>query len=205
MKKSEMLLNGSARAETVIILAHGAGAPMDHPFMEYFAKELSTHGCRVARFEFPYMAARRTTDKRPGPDRAPKLIETWHAVIDAFKGKRVIIGGKSMGGRIASMVADEAKVAGLFCLGYPFHPPGKPEKLRTEHLEKLKTPTLILQGTRDPFGKADEVAEYKLSKKIKVHWLEDGDHSLKPRKSSGRTEEQNWQEAIQKIAKKFLV
>ena len=205
MKKSEMLLNGSARAETVVILAHGAGAPMDHPFMEYFAKELSKYKCRVARFEFPYMAARRTTGKRPGPDRAPKLMETWHAVIDAFQDKRVIIGGKSMGGRIASMVADEAKVAGLFCLGYPFHPPGKPEKLRTEHLEKLKTPTLILQGTRDPFGKAEEVVDYNLSKKIKVHWLEDGDHGLKPRKSSGRTEEQNWQEAIEKIAKKFLV
>lgn len=205
MKKSEMLLNGSTRADTVVILAHGAGAPMDHPFMEYFAKELAKHGCRVARFEFPYMAARRTSGKRPGPDRAPKLIETWLAVINAFEGKRVIIGGKSMGGRIASMVADEAKVAGLFCLGYPFHPPGKPEKLRTEHLEKLKTPTLILQGTRDPFGKAEEVAEYKLSKKIKVHWLEDGDHGFKPRKSSGRTEEQNWQEAVEKIAKKFLV
>ena len=205
MKKSEMLLNGSTRADTVVILAHGAGAPMDHPFMDYFAKELAKHGCRVARFEFPYMAARRTSGKRPGPDRAPKLIETWLAVINAFEGKRVIIGGKSMGGRIASMVADEAKVAGLFCLGYPFHPPGKPEKLRTEHLEKLKTPTLILQGTRDPFGKAEEVAEYKLSKKIKVHWLEDGDHGFKPRKSSGRTEEQNWQEAVEKIAKKFLV
>ncbi len=170
--------------------------------MEFFAKELAKQGPRVARFEFPYMAKRRTTDKKPGPNRPPVLRETWHQAVEAFAGKQIIIGGKSMGGRIASLVADELKdqgVIGLVCLGYPFHPVGKPEKLRTEHLESIQTPTLIVQGTRDPFGVPDEVDTYKLSKAIKLKWMEDGDHGLKPRKSSGRTEQQNWEEAVEAI------
>ncbi len=92
-----------------------------------------------------------------------------------------------MGGRVASMLADElhaeARVSGLVCLGYPFHPPGKPEQLRTAHLEGLKTPALICQGTRDPFGGKDEVPSYPLAPSIEIVWLEDGDHDLKPRKS----------------------
>lgn len=203
MKKKDMLLDGPARANTVIILAHGAGAAMDTPFMNYFARELAKHKYRVARFEFPYMAKRRTTDKRPGPDREPRLRETWLAAIDLFGGKRVVVGGKSMGGRIASLVvSDEEKanhVEGLICLGYPFHPVGKPDKLRTEHLASMKTPTLIVQGTRDPFGVPDEVKTYRLAKKVRVHWLEDGDHSFKPRKKSGRTEEQNWADAVEAV------
>ncbi len=100
---------------------------------------------------------------------------------------RLIIGGKSMGGRVASMIADElfaeGAIAGLVCLGYPFHPPGKPMQLRTKHLAELKTPTLICQGTRDEFGTQEEVAGYTLSDKIEILWLEDGDHDLKPRKT----------------------
>jgi len=114
--------------------------------------------------------------------------------------RRLFIGGKSMGGRIASMVADEAEIAGLVCLGYPFHPPGKPEKLRTAHLERLATPALFVQGTRDPFGTREEVAGYRLSPAIGFHWSEDGDHSLKPRKSSGRTTELSLDEAVAAIA-----
>jgi predicted alpha/beta-hydrolase family hydrolase len=200
MKKTDLLLNGSARAKTIIILAHGAGAAMDTPFMEFFAEGLADHGFRVARFEFPYMAARRTTGKKAGPDREPKLRATWHEAIGLFEGKQIVIGGKSMGGRIASLVADEAEVSGLICLGYPFHPVGKPDRLRTEHLAEITTPTLIVQGTRDPFGTPDEVAGYPLGKQVQVHWLEDGDHSFKPRKKSGRTEEQNWREGVGVIA-----
>jgi predicted alpha/beta-hydrolase family hydrolase len=111
----------------------------------------------------------------------------------------VVIGGKSMGGRIASMIADDAAVTGVVCLGYPFHPPGKPERLRTAHLETLKTSTLIVQGTRDPFGTREEVASYSLSAAIEVEWMEDGDHSLKPRKKSGRTLEDNLAEAVDAI------
>lgn len=172
---------------------------MDTPFMDAFAEGIADAGYRVVRFEFPYMARRRTSDKKPGPDREPKLRAAWHEVIDEVGAKRLVIGGKSMGGRIASLIADEAAADGLVCLGYPFHPIGKPEKLRTEHLADLKTPTLIVQGERDPFGKPAEVEQYDLAKTIKVEWISDGDHSLKPRKSSGLTQEQNWQTAVDAI------
>jgi predicted alpha/beta-hydrolase family hydrolase len=111
----------------------------------------------------------------------------------------LVIGGKSMGGRIASLVADEAGAAGLVCLGYPFHPVGQPERLRVEHLEAIRTPTLIVQGERDPFGSQEEVAGYRLSSAIRIAWVVDGDHSFKPRKKSGRTEQQNWEAALGEI------
>ena len=109
---------------------------MDTPFMEFFAQELSKHGYRVVRFEFPYMAERRTTGKKKPPNRQPILEETWLQVIAQFPTDKLYIGGKSMGGRVASMVADRQQVRGAICLGYPFHPPGKPEKLRIEHLQQ---------------------------------------------------------------------
>jgi hypothetical protein len=172
---------------------------MDSPFLARFGRELAARGARVGRFEFPYMAARRSGGRGGAPDREPVLRESWKQAIDRFGGAAgLVIGGKSLGGRIASMVADEAGVAGLVCLGYPFHPPGKPERLRTAHLEGLRTRALILQGTRDPFGTRDDVDSYRLSPSIRVHWLEDGDHSFKPRASSGRTESQNLEEAIGK-------
>jgi predicted alpha/beta-hydrolase family hydrolase len=172
---------------------------MDAPFMNYFAEGLAEQGFRVARFEFPYMAQRRTSSKRRPPDREPALREAWLYVIAAVRPERLVIGGKSMGGRIASLIADEADAAGLVCLGYPFHPTGKPGQLRTEHLSHIQTPTLILQGERDPFGSRDEVATYELSAQVRIHWLADGDHSFKPRKYSGRTEEQSWREAVEEI------
>jgi predicted alpha/beta-hydrolase family hydrolase len=104
-----------------------------------------------------------------------------------------------MGGRIASLVADESGVAGLVCLGYPFRPVGKPDKLRVEHLKTIKTPTLIVQGERDPFGNREEVRKYKLSKTLRMVWMPDGDHSFTPRKMSGRTEEQNWEKAVEEV------
>jgi predicted alpha/beta-hydrolase family hydrolase len=195
----ELLINGDRNRDRTVILAHGAGAPMDTDFMNFFAEGLAKQGPRVVRFEFPYMAERRKTGKSRPPDREPVLRETWLRVIESVNAKSVFIGGKSMGGRIASLVADEAGVAGLVCLGYPFHPTGKPEQLRIEHLKTIKTPTLIVQGERDPFGTREEVAGYKLAKKVRVHWLPDGDHSFKPRKSSGRTQEQNWAEGIEAV------
>ena len=197
MKSSEWLIEGPAKAQLTIVLAHGAGAPMDSPFMNTIARGLTDAGHRVARFEFPYMHARRTTGKGGAPDREPILLAAWRDVItDLGGGSRVVIGGKSLGGRIASMVADEMEVRGLVCLGYPFHPPGQPERLRVKHLEAMRTPTLILQGSRDPFGRREEIEKYKLAKKIRVVWMEDGDHSFKPRVSSGRTEAQNLGAAI---------
>lgn len=195
-----LLWNGPADAPKTIILAHGAGAAMDTPFMNQVAEGLATHGLRVGRFEFPYMVRRRETGKRGGPDRAPVLLDVWREVIRQVGTEQLIIGGKSMGGRIASMVADEMGVQGLVCMGYPFHPPGRPEKLRTAHLEDLATTTLVLQGTRDPFGKPEEVAGYALSDALRVHWIDDGDHSFKPRKASGRTLDQNIGEAIEAMA-----
>ena len=194
-----LLFDGSKDARWTIALAHGAGAPMDSPFMYAMAQGLAKCGHRVARFEFPYMAARRTGGRRGAPDREPVLRETWLKVVEILGCEHLIIGGKSMGGRIASLVADEAAVAGLVCLGYPFHPVGRPTQLRVNHLENLKTPTLIMQGERDPFGGREEVATYKLSRAIRIHWLTDGDHSFKPRKSSGVTEAQNLETAIAEI------
>jgi len=195
----DLLFNGCEDAATTIALAHGAGAPMDSPFMQYFAENLGSGGFRVARFEFPYMVERRVTGAKKPPNRGPILIETWMAVVNELGPDNLIVGGKSMGGRIASMIADDAGVKGLVALGYPFHPPGKPEKLRTEHLEKLRTPALFCQGTRDPFGTRDEADGFMLSKSVHFHWLEDGDHGFKPRKASGRTEPQNWDSAIAAI------
>lgn len=194
------LLDGPAGADVTIALAHGAGAPMDSEFMQVFAERLGADGFRVVRFEFPYMAARRRTGRKKPPDRLPQLIETWRAVIRGLGPDNLVIGGKSMGGRVASLVADEAGVRGLVCLGYPFHAPGRePGPNRLEHLENLKTPALICQGTRDALGSRDEVAGYRLSRAIRLHWLEDGDHGFKPRKSSERTEDQNWRQAAAAI------
>ena len=142
------------------------------------------------------MTSQRRTGKKKPPDREPVLRATWLRVVELLGREGLVIGGKSMGGRIASLVADEAGVAGLVCLGYPFHPVGKPERLRVEHLQTIKTPTLIVQGERDPFGTREEVARYKLSPAIHVSWIEDGEHSFKPRKASGRTEQQNWEAAV---------
>lgn len=191
-----MILDGPDDGATVV-LAHGAGAPMDSAPMTAVARGLAAAGLRVARFEFPYMRRRRETGERRPPDREPVLRKAWLAVIEELGGgERLVIGGKSMGGRMASLIADEAGVRGLVCLGYPFHPPGQPERLRTAHLRDLRTPALIVQGTRDPFGTPEDVQGYDLSPAIQVVWLEDGDHSFKPRASSGRTEKQNVAEAV---------
>ncbi len=184
----QFLLDGPDEAAVTILLAHGAGAPMDSASMTATAKALAEAGFRIARFEFAYMAARRTSEGRKPPPRAETLNPEYRAAVSALAATGpLIIGGKSMGGRVASMVADdlysEGKIAGLLCLGYPFHPPGKPEQLRTKHLAGLTTPTLICQGTRDEFGTRQEVADYALSDRTEILWLDDGDHDLKPRKS----------------------
>jgi predicted alpha/beta-hydrolase family hydrolase len=182
------LFDGPVDATITILLAHGAGAPMDSASMTAGAKALAEVGFRVARFEFGYMAARRSSEGRKPPPRAETLNPEYRAAVAELAADGpLIIGGKSMGGRVASMIADDlhsaGKITGLLCLGYPFHPPGKPEQLRTKHLAGLTTPTLICQGTRDEFGTKQEVPGYALSDRIEIVWLEDGDHDLKPRKS----------------------
>ena len=196
MPGSPRLIDGPDAAPLTVALAHGAGAPMDSPFMAAFAEGLAAAGYRTVRFEFPYMAKRRADGRSRPPDRTDTLLAAWRDVIAELGAERLVIGGKSLGGRMATMIADEAGVCGAVALGYPFHPPGKPDAARTDHLENLRTPTLILQGSRDPFGDVDDVAGYALSSVIRVHWLADGDHSFVPRKASGRTEVQNRQEAL---------
>ena len=189
-------------APLTVALAHGAGAPMDSPFMEAFAEGLVQAGFRAARFEFPYMVDRRDTGVKKPPNRAPILLDAWRDVIGEIGADTLVIGGKSMGGRIASMVADETGVRGLVCLGYPFHGPGRPMNPdRLAHLENLKTPALICQGARDTLGNAEDVAGYALSPAISVHWLDDGDHGFKPRQASGLTEDGNWRSAIGAIVR----
>jgi predicted alpha/beta-hydrolase family hydrolase len=199
-----LLIDGPKAAAKSFLFAHGAGAPMDSPFMHRVAEGLAASGVRVIRFEFPYMQRRRETGKGGAPDPPRILLQSFRDAIEgAGGGRKLVIGGKSMGGRIASMVADDAAVRGVVCLGYPFHPPGKVEKTRTKHLETLRTPTLILQGTRDNFGRAEEISGYKLSPAIRIEWLEDGDHSFKPRARSGRTEADNVRAAIA-LAAEFI-
>lgn len=201
----DFLFDGPEQAATTILLAHGAGAPMDSAAMNAMAAALGGAGLRVARFEFGYMASRRTDAGRKPPPRAETLLGEYRNAVDELGASGpLVIGGKSMGGRVASMLADElladGKVAGLLCLGYPFHPPGKPEQLRTAHLAGLKTPALICQGTRDIFGSREEVAGYTLSKKIEILWLEDGDHDLKPRKAiSGFTAADHLKTVAEKV------
>ncbi len=174
---------------------------MDSPFMNAMARGLAGRGIRVARFELPYMRRRREGLGTRPPDREPVLLQAWRDAVEALGGAdRVAVGGKSMGGRMASMMADEAGVRGLVCLGYPFHPPGRPATLRVRHLEALRTPTLIVQGTRDALGSREEVEGYTLSPAIRLVWLEDGDHSFKPRVSSGHTEAGHLAAAVEAVA-----
>lgn len=174
------------------MLAHGAGAPMDSLFMDLLAQEVANAGLRVARFEFPYMAVRREDGRKRPPNPMPVLLEAFRDAYNTCRADNdgpVYVAGKSMGGRVASMLADELEADGLVCFGYPFHPPGRLEKTRVEHLRDIATPALIIQGSRDPFGKPDEVSGYALGKKVVMHWLETGDHDFKPLKASGQTQQ----------------
>ncbi len=205
----EFLITGPDAPTATLLLAHGAGAPMDSPFMNQLAALLSERSVRVIRFEFPYMASRRTTGRKKPAPKAELLQDVYRAAIKEalpeVKGP-LAIGGKSMGGRVASLIADDVHAAGkselkgLVCVGYPFHPPGMPEKLRTAHLEALSCPALIVQGERDPFGSRAEVETYQLSRSIRLAWIGDGDHDLGPRGSSGFTRKGNLAAAADAIA-----
>ena len=189
-----------------LLLAHGAGAGMDSPFMELISALLEARGVSVRRFEFAYMAARRVGGKRLPPPRAETLTGEFEAAITAASpaSGRLFIGGKSMGGRVASLIADgehaRGRIAGLVCLGYPFHATAKPGQLRIAHLGALACPALILQGERDPFGNRAEVEGYPLSSSIRIQWVGDGDHDLGPRGGSGFTRKGNLAAAADAIA-----
>jgi predicted alpha/beta-hydrolase family hydrolase len=193
----------SGKASATLILAHGAGAPMNSDWMSDMAQRLAVHGVNVLRFEFPYMAQRRLDGSKRPPNPAAKLQECWREVYGEVRRHvtgPLAIGGKSMGGRMATLLADELGADALVCLGYPFYAVGKPEKPRVEHLAGLKTRTLIVQGERDALGNREAVEGYALSPSIEVFWLAAGDHDLKPLKASGFSHEQHLAAAASRVA-----
>ncbi len=197
----DFLVFGEQHHQT-LILAHGAGAPMGSPFMVFMAKNIAADGFRVVLFNFDYMKRARLEGRRFPPDRPDKLWAKWLQVIGQFPKTPLAVGGKSMGGRIASMLlAQNPNLArGLVCLGYPFHPPGRPEVLRVAHLEKVSCPALICQGERDALGGKPEVEKMEFPDNFEFFWLSDGDHSLKPRVQSGLTEVENLTQAAKKVS-----
>lgn len=196
------LIEGPSDASRFVVLAPGAGAPMTHEFMEVVAAGLVTRGNRVCRFDFLYTQA-----GRKAPDKQPVLEATFRAVLDGLagerRGKHLVAGGKSMGGRIASHVAAAgADVDALLFLGYPLHPPGRPERLRDEHLYDVMVPMLFVEGDRDPFCPLDTLEDVrkKLRAPSEVAVIAGGDHSFRVRKSSGRSTPQAWDEVVERSA-----
>lgn len=200
MSEIPLHFHGPSEAHTLVILAHGAGADSGSDFMQFMAEGIAQSGCRVALFDFPYMIRARAEQRRRPPDRLPRLIDAWQDVLvqarEGFAGQ-LVIGGKSMGGRVASLVFEESAAEALLLLGYPFHPAGRPEKRRVDHLRQIKKPTLVIQGERDALGNRSEVDSYRLGSPFQVAWLTDGDHSFKPRKKSGWSQQQHWQQAVE--------
>lgn len=193
---SQVLINGAADAPHRVLLAHGAGAGMEHAVIASLAVGLADEQIQVIRFEFPFMQKTRLDGRRRPPDRAPALLACWHAIMAEYAHPRLFLAGKSLGGRMASLMVDqlgaeELRPAGLILLGFPFTPPKKPEQFRGEHLATLTMPTLLVQGERDAFGTKEAVLGYELSPNIQTMWVSDGDHSFSPRKASGTTLDNN--------------
>lgn len=189
-----------------ILLAHGAGAGKASDFMQQMGSRLAAHGCRVWLFDFPYMQKIAAEGKKRPPDRADKLLDAFAEAIgevfasaDYDAALPFAIGGKSMGGRMATLLLSEyqdasdlqSKISHCVVLGYPFHPPGKPEKLRTSHFDGLQTPCLIIQGERDTFGGRHLIDSLTLPATFDLVLCNDGDHSFKPRKASGLTQDEH--------------
>ncbi|MGL5092063.1 MAG: alpha/beta fold hydrolase [Aeromonas sobria] len=199
----DVLREGAVDAPVRILLAHGAGAGMDHGFLAQLSRLLAGPEIEVVRFNFPYMTKRAQDGKRRPPDRQPLLLEHWRQMVREFAHPRLFLAGKSMGGRMAAELyhdgGDAMNAAGLLILGYPFHPPAKPDSWRGDVLKQIKVPTLLLQGERDTFGSRAELAEFPFSPNVSVHWLTDGDHGFKPRKVSGVSEQENMQYAADTI------
>lgn len=194
---TELIFNTATSAPEqapLLLLAHGAGVGSDSPFMERLAVSLAGQGVSVVRFEFPYMQKRRQDGRKRPPDRQAVLLEGFADRVRRCReeigpDRALVVGGKSMGGRMASILAtlpEAPGIEGVACFGYPFHPPGKPDRWRTDHFPGLKAPMAVFQGTRDPFGKPEELqAQPPLPSLVTVHWLEGGNHDLRPLKKQG--------------------
>lgn len=197
-------LSGKQDEAATLILAHGAGAPMDSDFMNDMVARLADQGVNVLRFEFAYMAQRRVDGRRRPPNPQAQLLECWRQVYASVRPHVtgcLAIGGKSMGGRMASLITDELQVDALVCLGYPFYAAGKPEKPRVAHLADLKARTLIVQGERDALGNKEAVQAYALSSAIDILWIPAANHDLKPLKSAGISYDQCLADTAQRIAR----
>lgn len=194
---SNVIIDGPQDAEKVFIFAHGAGAGSEHEFMQAVAEHVAAAGIKVVRFDFPYMVRMKQEARRLPPNRMPQLLDAFTQVIEQYGQGCCFIGGKSMGGRMASHLTEHQAVQGVVMLGFPFHPVGKPERLKGEHLAELTKPALLVQGERDTMGTQLEVASYGLPAIIEQHFLVDGDHSFKPRKASGFTQAQHITSAAQ--------
>lgn len=177
-----------------VILAHGAGNDMHHPFMCFFHERLAAEGILSVKFNFPYKE-----QGRKAPDRMPVLLAAWREIVQSVSNhpelapQQLFLGGKSMGGRAASVLVSEGhSCAGLIFLGYPLHPPGKPDKLRSEHLFQIQCPMLFIQGTRDRLCELQQLRTIldRLPAPVTLHVVEDGDHSFKVPKRTGRSEEE---------------
>jgi predicted alpha/beta-hydrolase family hydrolase len=188
----DLTLYPSADAKAALVLAHGAGSGQQSPFMVRFARGMVERGITAATFDFPYITARKHV-----PDPAPVLERSWREAIERARVELgtlpLVIGGKSMGGRIASQVAAQGleRIAGLVFLGYPLHPPGKPAQRRDAHLPAIREPMLFVQGTRDAFGTAAEIAGLLPTlQRSTLHEVAGGDHSFKITKQPGLTQDQ---------------
>lgn len=193
-----------------LLFAHGAGAGHCSPFMRQFVTSLAKQGIQVLCIDFPYMQQMQETGKRRPPPPIAKTVEQfaeWYALLDDLFLEPLWVGGKSMGGRVATLLASQSSYAavmpGVIVAGYPFHPTKAPHKLRLDHWPDIGCPLLVLQGERDPFGTREEVESYQLPSSAQLAWLKDGDHDFKPRRLSGLNQTVLIDEATQ-IAASFV-
>jgi uncharacterized protein len=194
--------DGPLRSDVFLVLGHGAGADMSGDFMTTVAQGIARSGMLVCRFNFPYAER-----GRKAPDPQPKLESTFAAVVEAAREhagtERVVLGGKSMGGRIAALVAPRLQPEGLVFLGYPLHPPGRPERLRSDAIAGAGAPMLFVEGTRDPFCPLGTLRTVLEESRVQAEVVEipDGDHSFRVRRSSGRSTEDSWSEVVRAVTR----
>lgn len=190
-----------------LVLCHGAGVGHDSEFLSGLRQRLAACGIQVVAVEFAYMTIMRKEGRRRPPPRIETLVAElaeWHQVLLALDDETPLwLGGKSMGARVASLLATQAGVTGLVLCGYPFHPPGKPTRLRLDHWPQIVCPVLLFQGTRDPFGRRDEVEGYDLPAQVECHFLEGGDHDWQAPKRHAQTQSTLIDEAVGHVARRL--